>query len=172
MEENQFDDALTVAYRFLGYSARSTSEMRRRLERGEFAPDVIEAVISDLTDKGFLNDNQFAQDWIEDRADRKRYGRTRLADELRRKGVERDTIDQHVGQVSVEDEIRRATKAVLARWPNGIQVADGNPKPNATYQYQNSPVNRERARIASYLQRRGFEWSVIQQVLASVVDNR
>lgn len=145
--------ALNVAFRYLGYSARSRSEMERRLERAGFEPDIIDKVVSELEARDWLDDSKFAQDWVEDRADRKRYGRRRLAQELRNKGIERDQIDAALETIETEDEVTRALAAARTRW-------DSQTLSQADFQTQQS----EKRRMAQFLQRRGFTWEVISQV--------
>ena len=94
MDMQQYEAAWAVAAHFIGYAARSRSEVERRLERAEYAPEIIEAVLSELATRGWLDDTQFARNWVQDRADRKKYGKSRLAAELRRKGVDRAAVDE------------------------------------------------------------------------------
>ena len=44
MNAEDLEAARAVAFRFIGYAARSRSEMEKRLEREEYAPDIIAAV--------------------------------------------------------------------------------------------------------------------------------
>ena len=149
--------AYNVAVRYLGYSARSRSEIEKRLERAGFETEIIEKVIAHLESRDWLDDKKFAQDWVDDRADRKRYGRRRLAQELRNKGIERETIDAALNTIEAEDEVTRAQAAVRTRWdPQTLAHADFDTK------------QAEKRRMAQFLQRRGFTWDIISQVFATL----
>lgn len=161
MTSDELKAARMVAFRFLGHSARSSTEIERRLERGGFNAETTAAIVAELRREGHVDDVRFASDWIQDRADRKRYGRTRLAAELASRGVDRDTVNQVIGDVSEEDEIRRALEIAATKSPV-------TPNP---------PQNREEMlqadnRLAQMLQRRGFNWDIVKQVLALRAENR
>lgn len=150
-----------IAFRFLGYSARSRAEIQKRLERDEFPDEIITQVIGELEAAGYLNDTKFAQDWVEDRADRKRYGRTRLAAELSRKGVDRESIHEALAGIDEEAEFSRALRAAEAKWsPETLQTLDF------------MTLQAEKKRIANFLQRRGFPWQTITKVLAALMENK
>jgi regulatory protein len=160
MEPNDLEAARGVALRFLGYSARSRSEMQKRLERDAFAPEVIAAVLAELEARNWVNDAQFARDWVEDRADRKKYGKGRLAAELRRKGVDKDEVTAAIETVEEEDEVARARGAAASRWKLSPEETD------------REAIQAEKRRVASFLQRRGFGWGIITQVLAEHAANQ
>ena len=82
MKSLDIEAARTVAFRFLGYSARTRAEIEQRLSRDEFPDEIVAQVVRELEADGYLDDAGFARRWVEDRADRKRYGRARLASEL------------------------------------------------------------------------------------------
>jgi len=157
---DDLEAARGVALRFLGYSARSRSEMQKRLERDEFAPEIIEAVLAELEARNWVNDAQFAQDWVADRADRKKYGKSRLAAELRRKGIDKEQVTAAIGGVEEEEELARARSAAASRWK--LEAADAD----------RETILAEKRRIASFLQRRGFGWGIITQVLAELTANQ
>ena len=154
------ESARGVAYRFIGYAARSRSEMEKRLEREEFAPDVIAAVIAECEAAGWIDDAKFANDWIADRADRKKFGKTRLKMELQRKGIDKDTVSEALDKMDDDAELLRARGAAQAKWkPDVFALLDRNEK------------QAEKQKLANFLMRRGFAWSTIKQVLAELMAN-
>ena len=52
-----------------------------------------------------MDDTKFAHDWIADRADRKKYGKTRLKMELQRKGIDKETVGEALDKIDDEDEL-------------------------------------------------------------------
>ena len=161
MKPQDIEAARAVAFRFLGQSARSRAEIVRRLERDSFAPEIVDATVAELEAKGYLDDSQFAQAWISDRADRKSYGRARLAAELNRKGVDRQTIRETLDGVDDADELARALQAARSKW-----------KPELLGSTDHSTELSAKRRIIAFLQRRGFSWSIIEQVLAKLMQNK
>jgi regulatory protein len=158
--ESRLERARAVALRFLGYSARSSAEVRRRLERGGFDAETINAVVAEMESAGWLDDGKFARDWIEDRSDRKGYGRTRLAAELQRRGVDREVVERTADAIRPDDEFRRALAAARPRFSS--EALSGQ---------EPAAAERERRRIAGFLQRRGFDWDIIKEVIRELAEN-
>jgi regulatory protein len=160
MDRQALEAARAVAFRFLGYAARSRAEIERRLAKADFEPDVIEAVVAELEARKWIDDAQFAQDWVADRADRKLYGRGRLAAELRTRGVDRESVDAALETVNEEAELSRARAALDRKWRTETLPA-----------LEGEALQAEKRRLANFLQRRGFSWHIITQVLAERVVN-
>ncbi len=159
-ESNDLEAARSVAFRYLGFTARSSSEMAKRLARSEFTAEVIEGVVAELVAQNYLDDEKFAADWVEDRADRKRYGRRRLSQELSGKGIDKDTIQEAIGTVSDDDELRRAVDAAQAKW-RSLDVQTLN----------RAELDAEKRRLTGFLQRRGFSFAIIKKVFDTLIAN-
>lgn len=157
---DDLEAAREIAFRFLAYAARSSREITERLERDGFLPGVIDAVLAECELRGWVDDSKFARDWIEDRADRKRYGKARLKQELQRKGIDRETLDAALEGVEEEDEVRRALIAAQSKW-----------KADAMQNASHDVLQAEKRKLTNFLMRRGFEWSTIRQVLAQLLPN-
>ena len=160
MKVIDMDNARAVAFRYLGYSARSQSQLAKRLERDEFPPEIIEAILMEMTAEGYLDDEAFAAAWVTDRADRKKYGKTRLAQELQQRGVAKETVQEALAEVGEEDEIARALGAARPKW-----------KPELYAALDSAGKQTQQRKIAAFLQRRGFRWATIKQVLAQLAAN-
>jgi regulatory protein len=114
--------------------------------------------LQEFTARGWLDDTQFARAWIEDRADRKQYGRRRLAAELRQRGVDAETVSEAIGSVDEEDEVRRALAAASKRWVDVESLS-------------HEEAQAQNRRLAGYLMRRGFSSRVVTQVLKDLTQN-
>ncbi|MBI4466921.1 MAG: regulatory protein RecX [Acidobacteria bacterium] len=78
--------------------ARSTHELRQKLAERAARPADLEPLLEDLTDRAWLDDRRFAREYARTRAGR-RYGRYRIAQELRRKGVAAEHIAEALAEV-------------------------------------------------------------------------
>ncbi len=97
LEEQQAKWAVQqAALHYLSYRARSEFELRKRLREKEHPAALIEWCVHDLKERGLLDDRTFAEAYARTRLKLKPRGRARLIQELRGKGVERDTADQAV----------------------------------------------------------------------------
>lgn len=98
--------AYAAALNFLSYRARSVQEVRERLERDAWPEAVIGRVLARLQAEGALNDELFSALWVENRSLAKPRGARALRQELRHKGVDRETIEASLP--SAEDEADNA----------------------------------------------------------------
>lgn len=85
---------LDAAARFLEARSRSVAEVRRRLGRAGYRPELIDGAITRLTALGMLNDAAFGRAWVESRDRARPRGEIALRRELAIKGVNRGIIDE------------------------------------------------------------------------------
>ena len=145
------DKAFKAALRFLEARPRSTTEVREKLRRKDFAPEAIDAAIERLNDLELLDDAAFARLWVENRQSNQPRGVSALRDELRRKG-----IDANVAATVLNDEALIGDEAASAR-----ALARG-----VLRKYANSRDSKAfTRRMGSYLQRRGFSFEIIRPIV-------
>ena len=142
------------ALRLLGYRRRSEKELRGRLLEKEFHPDVVDSVIEHLRKLGFVNDRAFAEAFLHDALMKKPAGTRLLRQELRRKGIKNEIIEE-----ILQEKLGAETEASLAR--------DAASKRMRRYPISNDGHEREkqRKRLADFLARRGFAWSTVAPIL-------
>lgn len=144
--------AYTRALKYLSYRPRSEKEIRERLERKQFDPMIIDQVIEKLKDDKFLNDEDFARWWAEQRQDFKGKSKYVIKQELAAKGIERTTIDKTL--TDAKEDLETA-KDLLAR------------KSRLFSQYTGDEYTKK---VVGFLQRKGFSWDIIQKVLKDETD--
>lgn len=149
-----YEKALQAALTYLDYQSRTRREVERRLLRAGYEADDIEAVLHELELAGYVNDERYSSEWVESRGQRHGIGRTRLAQELMRKGVDKETTDQALSELDPETEFTQALE--LARKRAGVILA---------------PDPAQKRRLAAFLQRRGYNWSIIEQVFSKLFAN-
>ena len=85
---------LEAAARFLEARSRSVAEVRRRLGRAGYRPELVEGAIARLTELGMLDDAAFGRTWVESRDRARPRGEIALRRELALKGVDRGIVDE------------------------------------------------------------------------------
>lgn len=111
-----YETAHEKALRFLEPRPRSASEVRQQLFKKKIAADVIDEVITRLTDAGLLDDGAFAKYWVENRETfRPRAGRA-LKYEMKRKGLSDTAIASALKGVDEDESAYRAGVARARRW--------------------------------------------------------
>ena len=85
---------LEAAARFLEARARSVAEVRRRLGRAGYRPELVDGAITRLTELGMLDDAAFGRAWVESRDRARPRGELALRRELGLKGIDRGVVDE------------------------------------------------------------------------------
>lgn len=109
-------------------------------------PAVLDALLDDLTARGWLSDARAATQWVH--AKRSRFGTQRITHELRQKGIAEDLIGAALPALK-ESELEAARNV----WQRKFGVLPQDAK--------------EKARQMRFLQSRGFSTDVIFKVLRS-----
>jgi len=145
---DDLEKAYERALHFLSYRPRSTAEVRRYLTGKKISPEVAEKVIARLTASGLLDDAAFARFWAENRAAFSPRSRRLLSQELRQKGIDA----AHIAAVLPQDEAEGARQAAR-RKARTISRLD---------------FQTFRQRMLGYLQRRGYDYELAQQVTQEI----
>jgi len=103
LDQDNHERAFQRALRFLAFQPRTEKEIHSKLRELGFEEIIIEAVIGELTQKKYLDDARFAQDWIESRSGSKPRSHRFFAYELKRKGIPQEMIDQSLQNAPAED---------------------------------------------------------------------
>jgi regulatory protein len=143
---DEIEVAHEAALNFLSYRPRSVAEVRKRLQDKEFSPETIDSVLARLKDTKLLDDESFAQYWVENREQFEPRSARALRFELRRKGVPDSDISTSLESLDEEDAAYRAAKAQARR----LQGKD-----LATF----------KKRLGDFLLRRGFGYPIIKTVV-------
>ena len=153
IEQLQVEDAreraLQQALLFLGYRARSESEIRQNLRKHEIPETVIEETLERLRKDGLANDDQFASAWVENRSTFRPRSRRMMALELRQKGLDDESMKSALETV---DDEALAYEAALKRAPR----------------LKSLEWSEFRKKLSDFLARRGFPYSVVAPVVTRV----
>jgi regulatory protein len=149
INELQAEDEVEAAYQralnFLSYRPRSEAEIQRNLHKHEVGDTVIEMVLARLREKRFVDDAQFAADWVANRSDLKPRGAYALRAELRQKGIAEPLIERVLEDLD-EDRLARAAAEKKTR------------------QLKRFDWPEFRKKLSGYLARRGFGYEIVAEV--------
>jgi regulatory protein len=136
--------------------ARGVVELRRLLlKKGEPEPDV-DAAIERLRTNGLLDDDNFARQLARSRALGGGQSRRRIAQDLAKRGVDRETASEAIDDVFEHEEIDEAAsiERVARKKLRMLAGVDG-------------PTRRRR--LYAYLARRGYDIDDINRALSAVL---
>ena len=148
-EKDSAEKAFQRALNFLSYRPRSQAEVIRNLRKHETPESQIEETIERLLRNNLVNDQEFAQLWVENRSEFRPRGAYALRMELRQKGLSDDIIDPVLNNLN-EEEL--AYKAALQR---------GN-------RLKNYEWNDFRKKMSGFLSRRGFSYQLISDTVTQI----
>lgn len=97
-QKKEIAEAFKVASNFLRNKPKTETEIRNRLEKNCFSPDAIDSVVAQLNELNWVNDQKFAQLWIESRNSFRPRSKRMLVYELRRRGVSDRKISESLDQ--------------------------------------------------------------------------
>jgi regulatory protein len=105
-----------VAWRALNRRDHTVAEIARLLAHKRVEPAVIEVVVSDLCEQGYLDDARFAQRFAEDRRRLDGWGAERIERRLAALGIAADLIAAAVGARDPEEELEAALALLRRRF--------------------------------------------------------
>lgn len=159
------DEALApVRKRALGLldqRARSRHELRERLIKAEFAPELVDEVLASLERASLIDDSSFAHEWVRQRAARRGKSAKALDLELRDKGVAADVRASALAQISEEDEEAQA-RALAEKKARALKVV---PADRAEY-------DKALRRVVGVLARRGYSSELTVRVARESLEAR
>ena len=159
---SDYERARDFAVRYLGYAPRTRKQLRDKLAEKQFSDEAIADVMQLLTEKGYLDDITFAQNYISHKTRINNYGRRRIAVDLLRKGVGKEDIQAAYSAISERDgeEAEKENETAAAR-----RALDKRLGRRDIDEVKKDP--KELQRLMAYLVRRGFSYDVVKKALQS-----
>ncbi len=151
LNDEEFKGACSRAFRFLASRPRSRQEVIKRLTEFQYPETVVHRAIERCEKLGYIDDSIFAKQYADAMIRQKSVGRRWLQERLRQLGVSEPTRDAAISEAYAQvDEQNLARKLAEKR----------------SARLKNLPVPQAKARLAAFLQRKGFSWEVINAALA------
>ena len=141
--ESDFGKNYIRAVDLISRRLRSEREIRDYARRKQWTEDNTERVIDRLCERGYLNDERFAESFVRSRANTRNFSATRMKVELQKKGVKPDIITNILAESEDYDEM----EALLLMFAKKINKYDDERK------------------LVAYLARQGFKYDDIKSAL-------
>lgn len=150
----QAEDTLEVAYqralKFIGYRMRSVAEVKDKLKDSGFTEEEIAEVVDRLRLNSLINDERFAEAWVENRVEFRPRSHRALSFELRQKGVPEEVIDETLENAISDEELAYLAATKQYRKYKDLEWPDF------------------RRKMGAYLARRGFAYNTISPAMDRV----
>jgi regulatory protein len=146
-------DLYEYAVGALGRQMRSVAQLKRLLRNRveadtEIGKTLVELVVVRLKDQGYLNDAKYAAAYSSFRRDNEKFGRRRVATDLKIKGVHGEVIEKALSAVYDEVNEEKLARDYLHR-----------------KRFQKPKDQKQAARLFRQLMRAGFETKTIFAIL-------
>jgi regulatory protein len=152
-DEDRREAAYQKTLNFIQYRERSEAEIQQHLKEQKLSEEIASEIVERLRRSGLVNDQRFAQTWIENRNEFHPRSRRALAYELRQKGIDPDAIQEALQGV---DEEEMAYQAAVKQ----------------SRKYQNLEWLDFRQKMLGFLARRGFSYEISAPAAARVWDEQ
>lgn len=153
--DGNFEKLYNAALRFLSYRPRSEQEIRNKLKEKRVEQEIIDKVVQKLKDKKFINDEEFAKAWIESRLRFKPRSLRLIKLELKRKGIDPETINEMMNDKGLTiNDLEQAKKLVEKKMARIKGLSRGK-----IYE-----------KLGRYLASKGFNWDTIKHSIDEVLE--
>jgi len=150
-KKSSYKKALNYALNLLSKSSKTKQELIKKLTEKEYKEDTIAAIIAKITDLGYINDKQYIEDFIRNKADTSQgLNKRTLQNKLMLKGVDKDLIQQSLDNSCIDE------------YQNAIQVAEKklrNLKGNE---------REKKSKLYAFLIGKGFDYDICSKVINNI----
>jgi regulatory protein len=115
--EMRTQHARDLAWRALNRRDRTIAEMARLLAGKRVEPAIIDEVVGELIEQGYLDDARYAERFAEDRRRLDGWGAERIERKLRTLGVDAELLDAAIATQDHAEEMAAALALLRRRFP-------------------------------------------------------
>ncbi len=141
--------------------ARSRQELRDRLVKAEFEPELVDEVLDSFQRNGLVDDLAFAREWVRQRFERRGKSAAMLDVELQRKGVGEADRAEALSVIDRDDE-REVARALATKKAKQVKRIPEDRQQR----------DKELRRIVGVLARRGFNSGMSLELAREALDER
>ena len=140
--------AILAGIKHISYKQRTSKEVRDKLISLEYTPDQIEEAVEKLIDLAFLDDERYAEEFVDTR--QQRYGRKRIFLELKKRGIAEGLAERALDKMLDVDAGYQTAMAMAQK--KYAQCTGLDPRKAAT-------------RIQGQLLRKGYSYDVVNRII-------
>ena len=152
-KDTQYQNAYQKALHFLNYKLRTTKEVYEKLEKLEVSDEVINQVLQQLMDHGFVNDQFYAESYVRENFALQKKGPKAVAFELKKKGVNDSVVQKALEKFDEETQLNQA-----------IEIAQ-----KYVDRQGNASVKTVKQKVYGFLMQRGYDLDIVQSVISALI---
>ncbi len=143
------DQVLDKMAKYCAYQERCVKDVRDKLKTYDILQEERDKILDYLLDNRFVNDERFAQSFVRGKVNQSGWGVNKIRFHLISKGIDKDTIDEALGQTD-EEVYRQKLIDILKVKSKTVKAA--------------SDFEKKR-KLATYAMQKGFEGGLVWEVV-------
>ncbi len=155
IKKAEFQKTLNKLLRYVTLRPRSKKEVQTWFIKHKVHLSLHKNLLNKLKKLELLDDNKFAQWWVEQRTNFRPKGKWALKAELMQKGIARDLIDETIEKLNLNEE-----KIAIDLLEKKI------------YRWKNMDENEAKAKMGQFLARKGFGWNAIRSAIDQLLEKK
>ncbi|WP_308164306.1 recombination regulator RecX [Nonomuraea sediminis] len=104
--------ARAVVLRLLTMAPKTRAQLAEALRKRDIPDEAAETVLDRFSELGLINDEAFAEAWVDSRHHGRGLAKRALAAELRHRGVDSETVNEAVERLDPDQELETARRLV------------------------------------------------------------
>jgi regulatory protein len=146
----------SAALRYLAYAPRTEHQVRQHLILKGFTKNELDDIIPDLYELGYIDDRRYAVEYAEARFKNKGYGPGRIRRELAEDGVSHDYVTEAIAAAASADMYSMSAKKIAEKFRDRVE----------------GTLPERRKKLADYLIRRGYGYTLSKELAQEVLNQR
>ena len=156
IEQNIIYHIKQRALSFLARRFHSERELLIKLKQKSYEERLIKLVLNELKEKSFIDDQVFANHFIEEKLKKKRWGNNKIRSALFSKGVSASIIDEVLKSFDSEVDQNEAALVLAQKKYEKLRLRE-------------SDERKLKQKITSFLLSRGFDYEVSSDVVGKII---
>jgi regulatory protein len=149
LEAEEKNRAVQYGLRYISHRPRTAEEVRLYLLSKGFPQAAADDAVSGFIERRYIDDREYARQWVEERLRLKPRGRLMLRQELQARGVHADDIEAALADIKQDDEEEACLE--IARKKYGGKHFES--------------FREMRNKVGTFLQRKGFSHEIIKKTI-------
>ena len=143
------DQVLDKMAKYCAYQERCVKEVKDKLKTFDLPQTEKDKILAYLLDNRFVNDERFAKSFVKGKINQSGWGVNKIRFHLIQKGIDKELVDEALGQTD-EEAYRQRLTGILEAKSKTVKAA--------------SDFEKKR-KLAAYAMQKGFEGGLVWEVL-------
>ena len=147
------DQVLDKMAKYCAYQERCVKDVRDKLKTFDISEEKKTEILNYLLDNRFVNDERFAKSFVRGKVNQSGWGLNKIRFHLMQKGIDKDIIDDALGQTD-EEVYRQRLIDILRAKSKTVKAATDFEKKH---------------KLAAYAMQKGFEGGLVWEVMKEFI---